>query len=106
MCDDVFDTRDANVVCRELGYQGAAEFFCCASYGQGNGLIWLDDLACTGTETSVYNCTHNGFGNHNCEHKEDIGVKCQGISKFNVYKYIIHVIVNYSIITTLSISKV
>ena len=78
MCDDGFDISSANIVCRELGYPGAIDYSCCAnSYGQGNGSVWLDDLACAGTEASIYDCTHNGFGNHDCAHDEDVGVKCQ-----------------------------
>ena len=79
MCDDYFGINDANVVCRELGYPGAAQYHCCANYGRGSGPIWLDDLACTGTETSLHNCSHRGVGSHNCGHYEDVGVVCQGI---------------------------
>ena len=79
MCDDGFDETDADVVCRELGYPGAIGYLCCAAYGQGNGSIWLDGVVCTGTEASLYNCSHNGFGVHNCLHDEDVGVACRGI---------------------------
>ena len=84
MCDDGFDISDATVVCKQLGYPGAIEYYCCGFYGQGSGSIWLDDVACTGTETSVYDCSHSGFGNHNCVHNEDVGVECRGISTFNI----------------------
>ena len=75
VCDDWFDINDASVVCRELGYPGALQY---AYFGRGSGPIWLDNLACTGTETSLYNCSHNGVGNHDCGHYEDVGVVCQG----------------------------
>ena len=78
VCDNGFDSTDADVVCRELGYPGSIGYFCCAYYGQGSGPIWLSDLGCTGAEESVSNCTHNGFGNHDCTHSEDVGVQCQG----------------------------
>ena len=55
-----------------------ATFSCCAAYGQGTGDIVLDDLACTGTEASLFSCIHNGLSNHNCGHSEDVGVTCLG----------------------------
>ena len=55
-----------------------ATFSCCAAFGQGTGSIVLDDLACTGTETSLFLCSHNGLNSHNCGHSEDVGVTCIG----------------------------
>ena len=49
---------------------------CCANYGQGTGLIVLDDLACAGTEASLFDCGHGGVNMHNCGHSEDVGVTC------------------------------
>ena len=80
VCDDLFDINDANVVCRQLGYPRAIRHRSRAYFGQGSGSIWLDNVHCVGTETSIYNCRHNGFGNHNCGHWEDVGVECQDIA--------------------------
>jgi len=58
------------IMCRESGvYIGKA-------YGGGTGPIWLDDLQCTGNETSLINCTHRGWGVHNCSHDEDVSILC------------------------------
>ena len=50
-------------------------------YGPGEGgddTILLDELDCSGTESSVFACPHRGLNEHNCDHVEDVGVKCQG----------------------------
>ena len=78
VCDDDWDLNDAAVVCRQLGFPGAISSSCCATFGQGTGPIWLDDVKCTGSETSLSSCSHGGWGRHNCAHKEDVQVLCQG----------------------------
>lgn len=47
-----------------------------APYGQGSGNIVLDEVYCTGPETSIAKCVHNGYMTHNCDHSEDVGVVC------------------------------
>ena len=79
VCDDYFGINEANVVCRQLGYQGATQYYNRAYYGRGSGPIWLDNVQCSGTATSLHNCSSNGIGLHNCGHNEDVGVVCQGM---------------------------
>jgi len=76
VCDDGWDLNDAQVVCSELGLGQAFAARNDAFYGQGSGEIWLDDLNCVGTERSIVNCSHRGWGIENCDHSEDAGVKC------------------------------
>ena len=47
-----------------------------AFFGQGTGPIWLDNVFCTGSETELLECPHNGISIHNCIHFEDASVRC------------------------------
>ena len=47
-----------------------------AAFGQGSGLILLDNLHCTGSESHLIDCLHSGIGNHDCSHSEDAGAVC------------------------------
>ncbi|XP_041372788.1 deleted in malignant brain tumors 1 protein-like [Gigantopelta aegis] len=78
ICDDDFDTKDAQVVCRSLGFFSPhVRAYSSAYFGQGKDPIWLDNVNCTGSELYLDQCTSNGWGKHNCGHGEDVGVSCQ-----------------------------
>ena len=43
--------------------------------GDSNGPILIDQLFCSGLETSVFDCDYNTV--HMCTHQQDIGIICQ-----------------------------
>ncbi|KAK5623602.1 hypothetical protein CRENBAI_011064 [Crenichthys baileyi] len=53
VCDDGWDLNAAEVVCMELGCDRAYGAPVGAHYGPGAGSILLDDLVCSGTESSL-----------------------------------------------------
>eukprot|EP00058_Branchiostoma_floridae_P013071 XP_002598559.1 hypothetical protein BRAFLDRAFT_66950 [Branchiostoma floridae] len=82
ICNDRWDIRDADVVCRQLGYRGAVPGTERRFFGEGRGKIWLDDVICAGTESNLGDCNLPlGWGNHNCMHDEDVGVVCAGVNE-------------------------
>ena len=76
VCDDDWDIKDAEVVCRQLGYTSATAERVGAYFGKGRGAILLDDVRCNGNEESLSQCKHNGWGVTDCNHYEDAGVSC------------------------------
>ncbi|XP_069054197.1 antigen WC1.1-like [Lepisosteus oculatus] len=78
VCDDSWDLQDAQVVCRQLGCGDAVSAAIEASFGPGNGAIWLDEVNCTGSELHLWDCCHSGLNQSDCRHKEDAGVTCTG----------------------------
>ena len=76
VCDDYWGIEDARVVCRSLSYRDSLSAPSQARFGQGSGPIWMDNVNCSGIEAHIFDCPHNGFGNHDCNHGEDASVVC------------------------------
>ena len=76
VCDDGWDLQDANVVCRQLGFGRALTAVKSAAFGRGQGNIWMNNVRCTGDESAITQCAHNGLEKGNCSHSKDAGAVC------------------------------
>ncbi|XP_046806928.1 uncharacterized protein LOC111683246 isoform X3 [Lucilia cuprina] len=85
VCDDDFGLKEAQVVCNSFGLYGKAEI-AKNIYGPGSGPIWLDQVSCLGNETKIDECNHWSWGENNCNHTEDVGLKCTAGPKPNPAK--------------------
>jgi len=75
VCDDNFGDADALVVCRQLGFEGGS-IVDISAYGEGSGMIWMDEVACEGSEADLHECPSAGWGVHDCSHSQDVAIEC------------------------------
>jgi hypothetical protein len=85
VCNDGdFQNNNGNaggVICKMLGFgylvsHGSNQGPGSNPFGDGAGVINLDDLACNGTENSVLECSYRWHNDTNCGHNEDVAVEC------------------------------
>ena len=82
ICAAEWDTKDAQVACRDAGYPYLAGI----TQDIGFGKIWLSNVRCNGSETRLADCPHLGWGNvhRSCTHFDDVGVECVPLSKITI----------------------
>ncbi|XP_022186790.1 lysyl oxidase homolog 3 [Nilaparvata lugens] len=77
VCDDEFDEREADVVCRQLGFSRATRFTHNAHFGLARRKYWMDNIYCTGSEKRLAECRFDGWGSSDCSPSEAAGVICE-----------------------------
>ena len=75
VCDDSWDIKEAEVVCRQLGYGYAILAIQRAAFGRGSGGQWERNWFCNGNEASLDDCSSSTAS---CSHSEDASVICSG----------------------------
>lgn len=60
----------------DVTFHSTAEAVSLAHFGQGSGQIWMSQVDCRGSETSLAKCSFPSLGYHACSHSEDAGVIC------------------------------
>ena len=77
VCDDDWDIKEAQVVCRQLRYGSAESAWQEAKFGEGSGAQWEVYWYCTGIEFNLESCRTQ---NSKCVHSEDASVTCSNSS--------------------------
>ena len=47
------------------------------AYTEGTWYVHINDLNCTGNESSIFDCPMNGIPRYSCDHHDDASVICQ-----------------------------
>ncbi|XP_049339177.1 deleted in malignant brain tumors 1 protein-like isoform X2 [Astyanax mexicanus] len=74
VCGDLWDIRDAQVICRQLGCGPALSANRRAADGSGGGTIWMNRVKCRGNEIHLWDCPHSLKNHTDCSHSA--GVTC------------------------------
>ena len=77
VCGDSWDYSDGTVACRQMGFVGVSDSSR-FGFGVSSQRIWLDNVACNGSESRLIDCSHAGIGQryHYCDHSNDVGIIC------------------------------
>ena len=79
----LLDLNDAEVVCRQLGFRGANAALSRVQ-GPANMPLWLDNVNCTGQESTLLECQSTRWGDYipnQCARNEFAGVTCTSRSE-------------------------
>ena len=96
ICDNNWGFKDAQIVCRELGYSpygrknwrvcSKIKLLCCVGAVPTNNCssenqlsFSITDINCTGSEEHLINCSHSNAILDNCNSHDGAGVVCQGM---------------------------
>ena len=63
-------------MCNQLGFTGKAQAVPRAQFGAGTGIIWQQNVDCSGSENFIDHCNLGTWGNTSCSHSQDAGVVC------------------------------
>lgn len=105
ICTNGFDDMDAQVICREKGFQGGFAYYQ-HEYVSGNrkNLPWLSYLNCTGSEGYLARCGNIRWGDvRDCSRDTKAAVYCHDRPRPGICSLILHYLVmhlNYILVRT------
>ena len=85
--DSSWGMSDANVVCRMLGHGSALEAPTKTHFGEGNGVVLLDYVRCSGTEENLADCRSSFLFTHSSGQNDNAGVICDQVKSSGKSKF-------------------
>ena len=85
VCAEQWDKQDADVVCKELGYTGSSTIYNGSTGGQGNDTLFMNNIHCTGNESSLVSCARGGWTHLGCRFGQIAGAVCTGQEGTNYF---------------------
>lgn len=77
VCNAGFDTEDAEVVCRQMGFMNVQRVMESSLFAVGSGPIWMTDVSCTGHESNFFDCYWSTPQDKTvCDHTNDAAIEC------------------------------
>ena len=75
VCDNDFDTIDAQSACYTLGYSNGGYFrtYHIADWSEPEIPFWMDNVECESASTNFLSCTSSV---ENCDHSENVLLAC------------------------------
>ena len=80
ICSQEFGLKEANVICNQLGFNGARRVRI-GYFGGGSGrIVSLRNRGCDGGEADILDCDLESASTSqlNCSHDQDVGIECIG----------------------------
>ena len=75
VCLTSFGENEANVLCRQLGFSGGDPQLT-LYFGYSENPMWLDNITCTGDESTIFDCMTTCWGCTDCRWWAHAGVIC------------------------------
>ena len=69
--------KEADIVCRQLGFLEAITAVEYSAFGEGSGPVLMSDVRCLGTEKTLQQCSYKDWVDSNLSPGYEVGVICK-----------------------------
>ncbi|MBN3314622.1 C163A protein, partial [Atractosteus spatula] len=83
VCETDWGLNESHVVCRQAGC-GEAQTYSKMRILTNDVPIWLDRVHCNGNESSLWECSSDPWGHHECDYSTNVHIICIGSFTFSL----------------------